>query len=101
MAQQKPQHEVQKITVTLPVALLQRLDECIPKEQLSEFIEEAIEEHLALLEQSIALEETAGAWRDEHHPDLCTEEDIERWRVELWQGTPEKVHQPKPLSASG
>lgn len=100
MARRKPQHEARKIAVTIPMSLLQRLDECIPKQQHDEFIVEAIEERLALVEQNVMLEETAGAWTDAHHPDLCTEEDIERWRVELWQGTLGKVYQSKPLRAS-
>lgn len=86
MATESSQNEAQKITVTIPVELLQRLDERIPKRQRSEFIVEAIEEHLALAEQIIAIEESAGAWTDEHHPDLQTEEDIDRWLIELRKG---------------
>jgi hypothetical protein len=29
------------------------------------------------------LEETAGAWSDDNHPDMRTPEDIDRWVAEL------------------
>jgi metal-responsive CopG/Arc/MetJ family transcriptional regulator len=71
--------DTQKITVTIPIALLNRLDDRIPKRQRSEFITEAIEEYLALAEQIAAIEESAGVWTEENHPDMRTEEDIDRW----------------------
>lgn len=48
--------------------------------------EEALEEWLALAEQRVAIEEAAGAWTDEHHPELRNEEDIDRWLVKLRNG---------------
>ncbi len=75
--------DVRKITVTLPTALLTRLDEQIPARQRSRFIFEAIEERLALAEQVAALDETAGAWTDENHPEMKTDEDIDRWLTNL------------------
>ncbi len=38
----------------------------------------AVAEQVALAEQQAAIEETAGAWRDENHPDMQTGEDIDR-----------------------
>ena len=75
--------DTQKITVTIPVTLLNRLEERIPKRPRSEFIIEAIEEYLALAEQAAAIEEAAGAWSDENHLDLRTDADIERWLASL------------------
>ncbi len=80
------QQDVRKVTVTLPKALLARLEERVPARQRSRFIAEAIAERLALAEQQAAIEETAGAWRDENHPDMQTGEDIDRWLTELRQG---------------
>jgi len=68
-----------KITVTLPKTLLVRLDEYVPSRKRSRFIAEAIESRLALEEQLTALDETAGAWSDGNHPEMETEEDIDRW----------------------
>ncbi|MEZ4656292.1 MAG: ribbon-helix-helix domain-containing protein [Caldilineaceae bacterium] len=60
----------QKITVTIPIELLHRLNVRVSKGQRSEFIVDAIEERLALEEQVAALDETAGHWTDEHYPNL-------------------------------
>ncbi|HEY66437.1 MAG TPA: hypothetical protein G4O02_17945 [Caldilineae bacterium] len=75
--------ETQKMTVVFPKPLLQRLRERIPPRRRSAFIIEAVEEKLALLEQIEALEEAAGCWSDEDHPELQTDEDIDRWLAEL------------------
>jgi predicted transcriptional regulator len=77
---------VQKVTVTLPKKLLKRLDEIIPNRQRSRFIATAIQEQLAMLEQLAALEESAGAWTDENHPEMQTEADIDRWLAQLRSG---------------
>jgi len=37
----------------------------------------------ALEEQFAALEEAAGCWGDDDHPELRTDEDIDRWLAEL------------------
>ena len=76
---------LQKITVMLPEALLSRLREYVPARQRSRFILEAIEERLALEEQITALAETAGAWSDQNHPEMRTDEDIDHWLDNLRQ----------------
>ena len=80
--------QAQKITVTLPRELIERLDEQIPSRQRSRFIAEAIESQLAIAEQMAALEETAGGWTEEKHPELKTEEDIDAWLQHLRQSWP-------------
>ena len=55
---------MQKITVSLPKALIQRLRKQVPTRQRDEFVAKALEESLALAEQVAALDETAGAWKD-------------------------------------
>lgn len=77
------QTDLQKITVTLPQAVLTRLRAYVPARQRSRFILEAIEERLALEEQIAALDETAGAWSEENHPEMRTEADIDRWLNDL------------------
>ena len=74
---------LRKITVMLPEALLSRLREHVPARQRSRFILEAIEERLALEEQIAALAETAGAWSDQNHPEMRTDEDIDHWLDDL------------------
>lgn len=75
-----------KVTVTLPKHLLKRLDELVPNRKRSSFIGEAIEEHLNLVEQAVALEEAAGLWSEAHHPELSSDEAIDAWLKDLRQG---------------
>lgn len=83
MASKTSTSETQKMTVTFPKPLLERLRERVPPRQCSGFIVEAVEEKLALQEQLAAVEEAAGGWSDEDHPELRTEADIDRWLTEL------------------
>jgi len=80
--------QAQKITVTLPRDLIERLDDRVPSRQRSRFIANAIESQLAIEEQMAAVEETAGAWTEEKHPELKTEEDIDAWLQNLRQSWP-------------
>jgi len=73
----------QRITVTLPKALADRLRKQVPPRKRNEFIAGALEESLALAEQSAVLEETAGAWTDAAHPNLRTPGDVDRWLADL------------------
>ena len=75
--------DYQKVTVTLPKQLVERLNEIVPQRQRSRFIAETIQERLIALEQIIAVEEAAGLWKDEDYPHFKTEADIDRWLAEL------------------
>jgi predicted transcriptional regulator len=95
MAINKIRSEAQKVTITLPAAVLARLNELVPARQRSRFIAEALEERLALAEQARALDETAGAWLAENHPDMGNGAAIDRWLDALRQswtspGEPER-----------
>jgi Mg/Co/Ni transporter MgtE len=77
----RPTHR--KVTVSLPIDLIDRLHELIPARQRSRFIADAIEERVAVTEQLAVLEETAGAWSDKNHPDLNSPEAVEQWVRDL------------------
>lgn len=83
MAIKKARGETQKVTIVLPTIVLQRMDELIPSRQRSRFIAQALSERLALAEQMLALEESAGAWSDADHPELADDEAIDRWLTDL------------------
>ncbi|MCB0061301.1 MAG: hypothetical protein KDE19_04280 [Caldilineaceae bacterium] len=68
-----------EITVTLPVSLLRKLNESVPTPHQNLFIQRAIEELLAIEEQSQALAESAGAWSGEAYADLDSPEAVESW----------------------
>jgi metal-responsive CopG/Arc/MetJ family transcriptional regulator len=78
--------ETQKITVTLPRRLLKELDAVVPPRERSQFIAQAVQEQLAILEQAQVVDEAAGAWQDEAYPELDSDEKIEEWLAQLRQG---------------
>jgi len=75
--------DTQKVTVSLPKSLLERLKERVPGRRRSSFIAEALEDRLALEDQLEAIEESAACWDSEDHPELVSDEDIDRWLAEL------------------
>jgi hypothetical protein len=84
----KPTGATRKITVTVPVALLERLAAYVPARRRSDFIVEAIDEYLMIVEQAEALEDASGAWAADRHPDMQTPADIDGWLDTLrssWQ----------------
>jgi hypothetical protein len=85
MALKTAKNEAQKVTITLPKLVLQRLNEVVPARQRSRFISEVLAERLALEEQVLALEESAGAWTEESHPEMQDGAAIDRWLTRLRQ----------------
>jgi len=79
MTVKTPNLDTQKVTITLPKAVVTRLNELVPTRQRSRFIAEALEERLALEGQQLALDETAGAWSDENHPEMLDDAAIDGW----------------------
>jgi metal-responsive CopG/Arc/MetJ family transcriptional regulator len=82
MTKKTSRPDIQKMTVTFPRAVLQRLRERVAPRQRSAFIAEAVAEKLALQEQLAAIEEAAGSWQDEDHPEIQTEQAIDHWLTE-------------------
>lgn len=86
-----------EITITLPLALVSKLNEVVPMQQHDQFVQRAIEELLAIEEQAQALAETAGAWAGEAYGDLDSPEAVEQWLDELRHRQPtesDTVHEP-------
>ena len=77
-------NKIQKLTISLPSDLAERFKARIPARQRSLLIaKKMLEEYLALEEQLNALDEAAGSWSDERHPDMVTEADIDNWLKNL------------------
>ena len=72
-------NEMGELTITLPSALLTKLNETIPTRQRNLFVQKAIEELLAIEEQTQALAETAGAWSGAAYADLDSPTAVEEW----------------------
>lgn len=71
------------INVLLPSSLLAELRELVPPRECSGFIAEGTAQRLLQLKQQKALRESRGAWTDENHPELQTQEDVRNWLKEL------------------
>ncbi len=84
--------------ITIPEALLKEMDEQAQKEHRnrSELLREAIRLYLEeqrrknIEEQRLkrllqGLEESAGSWKDEAHPELRERGDAARLRKDLWE----------------
>lgn len=74
---------LKRINVTFPTSLLEELRRHIPVRERNRFIVEATEKELSRRRLVKALRESAGAWRDEDHPELQTPEDIDRYVRDL------------------
>lgn len=75
-----------QLVIDLPEALLERLHKAIPQHERNAFIVKAIHERLELVEQAIALEESAGSWTLENHPDMKDGAAIDAWLKRLRKG---------------
>jgi hypothetical protein len=57
--------------VVLPVELAADIDKLVGKRHRSAFVTELAEREIMIRRQRDALRETAGAWKDENHPELA------------------------------
>ena len=72
-----------RANVMFPVDVFERLRELVPAGERSAFVAEATVYKLKMLRQARAIQQAAGAWTDENHPDLMKGEDRGRWREEM------------------
>jgi len=78
-----------RTNVTLPEELVREIDRVAGRRKRSQFIVEAVRERL--LRFSEALAQAAGAWSDENHPDLVTQEDINRYLRRARRATDKRI----------
>jgi metal-responsive CopG/Arc/MetJ family transcriptional regulator len=81
----------ERINVLLPSSLLAELRELVPPRERSGFIAEATAQRLLQFKQQKALQESRGAWTDENHPELQTQEDVKNWLKELRASTNARI----------
>lgn len=81
----------ERINILLPSSLLAELRELVPPRERSSFITEATAQRLLQLKQQRALRESRGAWTDDNHPELQTQEDLRNWLKELRASTNARI----------
>ncbi len=68
-----------KTQIVIPDSLMDELKKAIPIRRRSQFIAEAVAERLRVLRLRNALKDSAGCWTNSKHPDLRTQQDINRF----------------------
>ncbi|HED03687.1 MAG TPA: ribbon-helix-helix protein, CopG family, partial [Candidatus Fraserbacteria bacterium] len=89
------------VHITIPEELLEEVDRQAEQERRnrSELTREALRRYLARQQQKAlakqqllgALQESAGSWTDETHPELTEREDPHRLREALWEADQRKL----------
>ena len=69
--------ERMNLYLTKPVA--DELRRLVPARERTRFVEEILARELRRRKLKAALKASAGAWKDEDHPDMLTGADIDRW----------------------
>ena len=71
--------EKERLNLYLPKALVEELRLYVPARARTQFVIDALSQELHRIRLKEALKASAGAWKDEDHPELATPEDIDRW----------------------
>jgi len=69
----------ERLNLYLPKDLVEDLRRYVPARARTQFVIDALDRELHRLRLKEALKASAGAWKDEDHPELATPEDIDRW----------------------
>ena len=77
--------ERMNLYIAKPVA--DELRRLIPPRERTKFVEEVLARELRRARVREVLSRTAGAWKDEDHPELATFDDVNRWLDEIRQGS--------------
>jgi len=80
-----------KTHLVFPTELLQTIDQLVGRRKRSKFVVEAAKEKIARERFLKALDEAAGAWTDENHPDLNSNEDIRKYLDKIRNSYQERI----------
>ena len=80
-----------KTHLVFPTELLQTIDQLVGRRKRSKFVVEAAREKIARERFLKALDEAAGAWTDENHPDLNSNEDIRKYLDKIRNSYQERI----------
>jgi len=76
----------ERFNLYLTKPLMDDLRATIPARERTRFVEEVLARELRRRKLKAALKASAGAWKDEDHPELATFEDVNRWIEEGRKG---------------
>jgi hypothetical protein len=72
----------ERMNLYITKSVADELRRLIPARERTQFVEEVLARELRRARLREVLAKTAGAWKDEDHPDMLTGEDIDRWLEE-------------------
>jgi hypothetical protein len=71
--------EKERLNLYLPKDVVEDLRRHVPSRERTRFVSQVLARELRRLKLKAAIEASAGAWRDEDHPELATPADMDRW----------------------
>lgn len=69
----------ERMNLYITKSLMDDLRRAVPARERTRFVEEVLARELRRRKLKAALKASAGAWKDEDHPDMMTGADIDRW----------------------
>jgi hypothetical protein len=69
----------ERMNLYITKSLMDDLRRVIPARERTRFVEEVLAREIRRRKLKSALKASAGAWKDEDHPDMMTGADIDRW----------------------
>mgnify|MGYP001187674431 FL=1 len=69
----------ERMNLYITKSLMDELRKAVPARERTRFVEEILARELRRRKLKAALKASAGAWKDEDHPDMMTGADIDRW----------------------
>lgn len=77
----------ERMNLYITKSVADELRRLVPARERTKFVEEVLARELRRERLREVLARTAGAWKDEDHPDLMTFDDVNRWLEELRHGS--------------
>ena len=76
----------ERMNLYITKSVMDDLRRVIPARERTRFVEEVLAREIRRRKLKAALKASAGAWKDEDHPELATFEDVNRWIEEGRKG---------------
>ena len=88
-----------RMNIAFPAQLLTEFKELVPSRKRNQFIVDAIDKEVRRLRLLKAIEDAAGSWSVEDHPDLVTPEDIDIYVRTMRESWMPQVQQEQTIDA--
>lgn len=69
----------ERMNLYITKSVMDDLRRAVPARERTRFVEEVLAREIRRRRLKAALKASAGAWKDEDHPDMMTGADIDRW----------------------